>query len=224
MFKTKIGCICICACLFFFLLISAECSHTETRDWEYWPESKVKYKVKDNVDLVFFQQFRIKGDFKRWYLYLIYFGPVLKVNKHMDVAFWYKPVFKKTEGHWYGSHRLDADLTLKTDMFGFNLSNRLRGESNLTTGAWVFRERAKIARSIDTPVGKIKPYVQDEIFFTKKSDDKYSSYNENRFCAGIGIKLFFNLDFSAYYMIRSQHVGGGWHYANIFGSCVTLKI
>lgn len=208
----------ICICLISFLSFLSEDSYAE-RDWEYWPGSKFKLKVKENIDFTFLQEFRMKNDMGNFYTYVAYIGPTLKLNNYMDASFWYKPVLKKKKGDWDDSHRLDGDLTLKTDLAGFNLANRSRFEYNLTTSGWLYRDRIKIARSIDTPIGKIKPYAQNEFFFAiEPSDD----YNENRASFGIGTKFIKNSDLSIYYMLRSKKKSD-WHHTNVLGSFITLK-
>lgn len=190
------------------------------RDWECWPGSTLKVKVDENIDFTFLQQFRLKDDMSDFYTYVIYTGPTLKINKYMDTSFWYKPVFAKSHDDWDDSHRLDVDLTLKTDLDGLKLANRSRFEYNITSSGWLYRDMVKAATSFETPMGKLKPYLSNEFFFAiDPSDD----YNENRATAGIGTGFIKNSDISVYYMLRSKKKSGDWTHANVLGSYVTLK-
>ena len=208
----KVFLLCMFLCCYSYLALAADV-------WEFWPGNTLKVKLNDKVSLKFLQEFRMHNDMSTFYTYVLYAGPYFKINKYIDTAIWYKFVESKEDDHWEDSHRCDIDGILKYDWGGFKLSNRSRFEHNFTKDSWLYRDRIKITRELETFNRKYAPYISNEFFLDISPD---GGYHENRASIGVSTDFFLDTKLTLYYMSRAKKEHGSWENANILGAFIDL--
>ena len=199
------------------ILLAAHICHASDADLQYWTTGVISLDLTDDWKIAFEEELRFERDATLSYHHsdigITYTG----LAEWIDVGLNYRQVFdKNANGHWPSENRPHFNITLKTKVRDFALSNRLRfeyRERNNAQDQWRFRNKLTLKLPLKFTDFEIQPYLADEIFV----DFYGNGLNRNRIYAGLSCKFSDNLKGNLYYLLQSGKSGGHWDNINAIG-------
>jgi len=137
--------------------------------------------------------------------------PGVKVASGYAFSYVY-PEGSATGGHT-PEHRIFQQVLLSHSISKLSLSHRYRfenrwfGQTDTLTGSdhthsWVKRQRARYQVKGTFPLGSSRAYLSsfDEVFINIGANVRYNVFDQNRFAAGLGMRLTNTLRLESYYL------------------------
>lgn len=184
---------------------------------QYWTTGGISVDLDEDWNVAFEEELRFLSDASLYYHHsdigLVYKG----FAEWLDVGLNYRQVFAKdSSGKWQSEHRPHIKATVKGELFGLGLSNRLRFEYRDLPGKkdlWRFRNKLTVKLPWKLTSLNIQPYVADEVFINLDNAD----LNRNRLYAGLSCDFSPNLKGGLYYLWEASERGGNWYDSNVIG-------
>jgi hypothetical protein len=203
-----------------FLLLCAERAHSSD-DWQYWNEFVIKHKLTQRITAHVKLEQRIVNDFGNFALHNYAPGFVYEFSKYFDFELNYKFERVKIKKGWIDEHRLEIIpiFSWQGAKFKFKLRSRLEYRVIEGNERWRWREKIKIKRDINLNGFKFSPFLSEEIFY----DLKIGEFNQNRVKAGVSKEIIHNLEFTLFYMYKSNKLFNSWFGANVLGTEFVIR-
>ncbi len=203
-----------------FFLICAERAHS-SEDWQYWNKFVLKHKLTQRITAHVKLEQRFVDDFNDFALHNYVPGFVYGFNRYFDFELNYKFEREKEGKEWTEEHRLEIIPIVKWKWMKFKFKLRNRLEYRVIEGdeSWRLREKIKIKRDINLSGFKFSPFLSEEIFY----DFKIGDFNQNRVKAGVSKEIIHNLEFTLFYMYKSNKRDNSWFGANVFGTEFVIR-
>jgi hypothetical protein len=188
----------------FFCGISSASAESDSA---YWSEMSVEGPITERLSASVASKYRWNEDAKEHYYTATEIELNYEMSSWLDAGLGYKEVFKRKKNAWEQENRPYAQIAVKGKLHEWKIKNRVRAEHREKQGEAVhYRFRNKL--TLKTPWKwtslQINPFVADEVFIdTAQGED----FNENRFYAGVGMKLAERLwlDLSYLYNIETKN-------------------
>jgi len=202
------------------VLISEVCFASDDGDLQYWSTAGVSFDIDKDWKFKFEEEFRFGDNAGHFYRHSD-FGVVYKsFADWIDLGFNYRQVFEKdSKGQWRQENRPHLNVTLKSKLFGFDLSDRSRLEyrdREIKKDIWRYRNKLTIRLPLEFTELKLKPYLADEVFINLDEE----GYNRNRLYGGVSFKLSKNLTGDIFYLWQSSRSGGSRKDINVLGTAL----
>ncbi|MFC1809343.1 DUF2490 domain-containing protein, partial [Candidatus Omnitrophota bacterium] len=180
-------------------------------DFQQWSTISVTYKVNDDWKVTGEQEVRWGDDWDDFYythtdLGIVYGG----VADWLDLGVNYREVYEEKSKNFVFENRPHFNVTLKTDIEGWALSDRSRLEyrdKETDNNGWRYRNKLTLKAPFKLTKFEIRPYVADEVFVDLDAGD----LNRNRVYGGVGCKLMEHVGAELYYLWQaSENSSGDW--------------
>ncbi len=195
-------------------------------DWQIWFGGSASGKIVESLKLDVEETAYYSDDAREVTEH--YFQPRLiwSASPWLDLAGGCRFIFKRTATGWAGEDRPLGEATLKTDLEGWKLKNRLQiayRSRSVGNDLWLLRNKGTVTLPWKLTDWGISPYVADEIFFEQEQSGLY----RNRVYAGFTVGEFFGLktlggDF--YFMWDATEKDEGWVDTYVVGLMARLKL
>ena len=191
-------------------------------DFQYWNTESFSVKLADDWKFDAEAEFRFGDDASDFYYQhsdggITYSG----LSKYIDIGLNYRFVFEESGSDWEYINTPHLNLTLKTELEKFKISDRSRFEyrdkENGNDG-WRYRNKLTVKFPLKLTDLNIQPYVADEIFVDFDAED----LNRNRLYAGLGFNIYKNLNGDIYYLWQASKSSGKWKDTNVIGTKLKL--
>lgn len=205
--------------LFIILLCSANSVHAQD-DWQMWNKIGFKKKLNDKIDFKHYVEFKTKDDISTLINVDTAQGFNFHLHKHIDIGMYYMFNQENKGDRWIHEHRARSEMTFKTKLGDFKVSDRNRYEFRNVDGTTKdrYRNQVKISRSATIFNQEITPYVSQEIFY----DLTKEMYNKNRVVIGFVKKISKKVSADIYFMIENDKTGDNWKGTNIIGTALNV--
>jgi len=193
----------------------------EDGDFQFWNSNSISWKVNENWKVNLEEEFRYGDDASDFYYQHSDIGVAYSgMAKWLEVGINYRQIFEEDDGEWEYENRPHANVTLKLDYIGFNMSARSRFEyrdAENDDTKWRYRNKFGIKLPKFSSL-EIRPYIADEFFVDLEQDD----LNRNRLYTGVSFKLWKHLRGDIYYLWQASESGTDWRSYHILGSKIKV--
>jgi hypothetical protein len=206
------------------VLISDTCFAYDDGDLQYWSTGGVSFDIDKDWRFTFKEEFRLKESGGQLYYHHSEAGFLYKsLSDWIDLGLNYRQAFEKdSEGEWRQENQPSLSVTLKSKLFGFDLSDRSRLEyrdREIKKDIWRYRNKLTIRLPLEFTGLKLKPYLADEVFINLDEE----GYNNNRLYVGVSFELSKNLTGDVFYLWQSSRSGGGRKDINVLGTALKFS-
>jgi len=206
------------------VLISNTCFAYDDGDLQYWSKASASFDIDKDWKFKFEEEFRLSESGGQLYRHHSDFGFVYKsLADWIDLGFNYRGLFEKdSKGKWRQENRPHLNVTLKSKLFGFDLSDRSRLEyrdREIKKDIWRYRNKLTIRLPLEFTELKLKPYLAGEVFINLDEE----GYNRNRLYGGVSFELSKNLTGDIFYLWQSSRSGGGRKDINVLGTALKFR-
>jgi hypothetical protein len=204
--------------------VGGVCLAADDGDFQYWSTAGVTVDINNNWKITFQEEFRLGESGGTLYYHhseagLIYSG----LADWLDVGAGYRQVFEKnSSGQWKQENQPNINVTLKTKLFGLDVSDRSRIEYRDLEDRqdlWRYRNKVTVKFPVELTELKLQPYIADEIFIPLNDDN----IDKNRFYAGASLKLTKNLKGEIYYLWQSSRGANNWTDISVLGTALKFS-
>ena len=204
-------------------LLSGHCSAYEDEGFQFWATTSASFDIGKDWKAKFEEEFRLGDDGGNLYYQHSDLGfAYISLAEWIDLGLNYRQVFEKDgSGKWRQENRPHLNITLKTQLFDLDLSNRSRFEyrdRENNKDVWRYRNKVTVKFPLELTSLKLQPYVAEEVFINFDKED----FNRNRLYSGLSLKLSKHVKGEAYYLWQSTESGGEWKDIDALG--VNIKI
>lgn len=199
------------------------CLAYDDEGFQFWTTASASIDVNKDWKAKFEEELRLGDDGGNLYYQHSDLGfTYTSLAKWIDLGLNYRQIFEKDgRGEWRQENQPHFNVTLKTQLFEFNLSNRSRLEyrdRENREDTWRYRNKVTVKFPLEMTPLKLQPYVADEIFINFDKED----FNRNRFYCGFSLKCSKHIQGEAYYLWQSSESGGEWKDVDALG--VNIKV
>ena len=204
---------------------SGLCFAFDDGDFQYWNAAGVSFDINKDWGCSFEEEFRFGDDAGELYYQHSDLGFVYKgFAEWIDLGFNYRQVFERTdsEGEWKQENRPHLNVTLKGQLFGFNVSDRSRFEyrdREDKNDLWRYRNKVTAKFPLELTELKLKPYLADEVFVPLNDDN----ITKNRVYAGVSFRVLENMTGEVFYLWQSSRSSGDWNDINVLGTRLKFR-
>jgi len=202
------------------VLFSSTCFAVKEEGFQYWSRAGVGFDINKDWKFTFEEELRLGNDGGNLYHYYSDFGFIYSgLADWIDLGFNYRQVSEKdSEDEWRSENRPHLNVTLKTRLFGLDVSDRSRFEyrdREYKEDVWRYRNKVTVKLPFELTTFKLRPYLADEVFITLNDDN----VDRNRLYLGVSFNLAKNVKGEIYYMWQSSRVASGeWNDLNVLGT------
>jgi hypothetical protein len=192
-------------------------------DFQVWNTETEEYKINKDAKVVLEEEFRWGGSAKEFYYQHYDLGFFYSLQKHLNVGAGYRHVLSKSRGKFLVENEPYLTATLLWDFAGFKFEDRSRLEYNhfdYKDDTWKYRNKITIKSPWKFTKFEIQPYLADEIYILF---DDSQRLNQNRFSAGLAMKITRNLKGEIYYLLQSSKGSKLWTATNVLGTKLKLS-
>ena len=188
-------------------------------DFEYWEVAEVGFNINEDWRGVFEEEIKVRDTggelyYHHWDLGFVYNS----FADWIDVGVNFRKVYTKDgEGEWRQENRPHLNATLKTKVFGCQMSDRSRIEyrdREKTEDFWRYRNKLTVKLPVELTVLKLQPYFAEEVFISMNGE----GFNSNRFFCGFNINLSKNIKGDVFHVWQADRAEGSWEDINIIGT------
>jgi len=202
-----------------FALLCQACWGADDGKFEYWSQIGVCAEVNKDWEFELEAELKYGDDASQLYCQNVDFGFVYTgLAEWVDLSFMYKREYETDgEGRWRPENRPHLDVTFKSPLFGFDVSDRSRFEYrdlDAEEDVWRYRNMIKVKLPMEFTKFKLRPYVAEEPFI----DFNKGEYNKNRFYLGLYYELSDKIGGALFYLWEARKSGGSWEDFHIFGT------
>ena len=206
------------------VLISKVCFASDDGDFQYWSTGDLSFDIDKDWKFIFQEEFRLGESGGHLYYHHSEVGFVYKsFADWVDLGLNYRQVFEKdSKGEWKQENQPNLNVTLKSKLFGLDVSDRSRLEyrdREDKEDVWRYRNKFTVKLPFELTALKLQPYVADEVFITLNDDN----VNKNRLYGGVSFKLTKNLKSDVYYLWESSRSSGSWTDINVLGTALKFS-
>ena len=208
--------LCWCVC-------NAPCSAYEDEGFQFWTTDSVSFDIGKDWTAKFEEEFRLGDDGGNLYYQHSDLGfTYTSLAEWIELGLNYRQIFEKdSRGEWRQENQPHFNITLKTQLFDLDLSNRSRFEyrdRERNKDLWRYRNKVTVKFPLELTPLKLQPYIADELFVNFDKED----FNKNRFYSGLSLKLSKHIQGEAYYLWQSSESGKEWKDIDVLG--IQMKI
>jgi len=212
-------------CLIGLILALTTCAHAwDDHDFQVWNTDTQDFKLNKKLKATLEEEFRWADNASIFYYHHYDIGVSYVVNKYLAVGGGYRHIYELRKGKFKLENDPYMTATLSVEKRGFSLDSRNRLEYrhfDYQDDLWRYRNKFTLKFPWKITKLEIQPYVSNEIFVVF-GDNIKSDFNQNRFSAGLGMKLTKNIKAEIYYMLQSSKSSDIWKDTNILGTKIKL--
>ena len=193
--------------LFFLFGVSGAAAES---DFEYWGEYSLEGSITEKFSALVASKYRYNEDAKEHYYTSTEIELDYEATDRLEMDVGYKEVFRRKNSIWRQENRLYTQVALNGNLDGWKIKNRIRAErleKEEETAHYRFRNKLTIKTPWQWTSREISPFVADEIFIEV---DEGEGFNENRFYAGVGVKLIRALWLNLSYLYKIEAKNRQW--------------
>jgi hypothetical protein len=201
------------------LLITEVCFAYDNGDFQYWSKAGLAFDINKDWAVTFEEEFRLGDNAGKLYYHSSDLGFLYRgFADWIDLGVNYGQVFEKDSSDvWRTEKRPHFNVTLKGQLFNFDLSDRSRLEyrdRENKKDVWRYRNKLTVKLPAAFTKFKLQPYVADEVFINFDKED----FNKNRLYSGILFSLSKNIKGDIFYLWQSSKSDGNWEDINVLGT------
>lgn len=206
------------------LLLTAKVYAYSDGDFQIWNTDIEEITLKNNLKLVFEQEFRWGNDASEYYYQHYEGGLAYALNKNWTIGGGYKQIYQRSAVNkpWLAEEDPFLFFTYSGEIKGFKFDDRNRFECqhfSYQADNGRYRNRLSIKAPWKFTKLEIQPYVSDEIFIMISGGQ---GLNQNRLSGGFGFSLAKNVRCEVYYMLLSSMSNNIWKDTGVLGTKVKL--
>ena len=191
--------------------------------FEYWNRESAEWKINKKFKVSLDEEVRFNSGGRGFYHWFSDPGLAFSPFAWLELGVNYRFILEKNKKkHWEYENRPHLNVTLKTSLYGFDLSDRSRFEyrdKEKGDDGWRYRNESKIKLPWKFTRFELRPYAAEEFFV----DFDKSEINKNRVYGGIEFKLFKHVKGDLYYLWQADHVKSSWTSTNVLGTKLRLS-
>lgn len=189
------------------ILIAGMRGLAESEDWQLWSEQGITGAFDDQWGLTLRQEEKWSDQQGGLVEYNVDLGLGYKATPHWILGLNYRQAYGKKGTEWFEENRPHLNVTYKTKLKKFTVSDRTRLELRMTeVTSDIVRFRNKLTVQCNEGFGGWNPYVADEIFI----DSVQGNLNRNRFYIGLKGKPASKVKAEIYGLWQSTDRGPFW--------------
>ena len=189
-------------------------------DFDYWTKASFVIPIKENWDFKFDQKFSFTDEARRLDDQQQDYGVVYSgLADWLDLGFTFKQKASKEGDDWDRETRPLFNVTVKSTVCGWEMSNRSRIEYRdfeEDDDVWRYRHKIALKTPFTLTALEIQPYVAEEIFVQFDDED----LNGNRVYGGLYIPLHEKIRLELYYAWHLSEEAHSWHDTNLLASYI----
>lgn len=188
-------------------------------DFEYWEVAEVGFDINKDWKGVFEERIKVRDTGGELYYHHSDLGFVYKsLADWIDVGVNFRKIYTKDSGgEWRQEDRPHLNVTLKTKIFGCQMSDLSRVEYRDREKAedfWRYRNKLTVKLPVELTALKLQPYFAEEVFISMNGE----GFNRNRLFSGFTVKISKNVKGDIFYIWQADRAEGSWEDINIIGT------
>jgi hypothetical protein len=184
----------------------------ENGDFQIWNTDAEEFNIVKDFKLALEEEFRWGADASEFYYQHYDAGLFYASNKYLSFGGGYRQIYEFSKGKFKPEYAPYVTATLFLEFRNFDHK----------ADFWRYRNKATIKMPWKFTKLEIRPYISDEIFIVFGGVP--GDLNQNRFSAGLEIKLVKNIKADIYYMLQSSKGSVTWTNANVLGTKLKLVL
>lgn len=194
-------------------------------DFQVWNTDVEQIQLKQDLKLVFEQEFRWGNNANEFYYQHYDIGLDYALNKTFSVGGGYRQIYARTARSkpWQAESDPYLFFTYFGEFVGFKFDDRNRFEYqyySFQSDTGRYRNKLTVKAPWKFTKLEIQPFVSEEFFMMIGGDQ---GLNQNRLSAGFAFTLVKNLKAELYYMLLSSKSAGIWKDYNVLGTKVKVS-
>lgn len=208
--------------IFIVLLNSFSCDTScfayDDEGFQLWNSAGVSFDINKEWMGKFDEEFRLGNDGGNLYyqhsdIGFIYTG----LADWLDLGFNYRYISEKdSRNRWREENRPHFNVTVKSQLFGLDVSDRSRFEFRDREGkenVWRYRNKFTVKLPFEVTSLKLQPYIANEAFITLNDDN----LDKNRLYFGFPLTLSKNSKTDIFYLWQSSRSSREWKDISVIG-------
>jgi len=188
-------------------------------NFEYWEVAEVGFDINKDWRGVFEERIKVRDTGGELYYHHSDLGFVYKsFADWIDVGVNFRKIYTKDSGgEWRQEDRPHLNVTLKTKIFGCQMSDLSRVEYRDREKAedfWRYRNKLTVKLPVELTALKLQPYFAEEVFISMNGE----GFNRNRLFGGFTVKISKNVKGDIFYIWQADRTEGCWEDINIIGT------
>ncbi|MDP8266243.1 MAG: DUF2490 domain-containing protein [Candidatus Aceula meridiana] len=202
-----------------FVLICASLAFAyDDGDFQIWQTNNASWKISDNWKMSLEDEMWWGDNASDFYynhtdLGIVYSG----LAKWLDIGVNYRGIYSQSKNTWSYEHRPHFNLTLKTKIDDFDVSNRSRFEFRIgekMEDKFRYRNKTTLRFPWKWTKFEIRPYIEDEIFIESESTE----FTRNRIYTGVTFTIAGPVKGELFYMFQlAKSSSAEWNGTNVLG-------
>ncbi len=218
---SKLSIIIVALSLFFIAKLYAY----DDGDFQVWNTDVEEIQLKQNLKLVFEQEFRWGNNASEFYYQHYDVGLAYALNKTFSVGGGYRQIYARVARSkpWQTESDPYLFFTYFGELAGFKFDDRNRFEYqyySFQSDTGRYRNKLTVKAPWKITKLEIQPFVSEEFFVMIGNDQ---GLNQNRLSAGFAFSFLKNFKAEFYYMLLSSKSVGIWKDYNVLGTKVKVS-
>ncbi len=198
---------------------------TAKDNYEYWSQLGASVELHEHWELEFEQELKVGEDASQLYNHNFGSGVVYKgAAPWLDLGLSFLRDYERDDaGSWHPEDRTRINITVKTPIAGFDISNRTRleyREFENEPDYWRYRHRLKVKFPGKYTTLELQPYVAEEPFLYLNG----KGFIKNRLYTGVGFTVSPRISGALFYLCESKRSAGQWDANHIIGTSFVLHL